>query len=433
MTDRSDIDHVRQQSSQFSSIEQALRIDEVLNQLDAFFHSAPDLSRPEISIAIQSALPYLDGYQSFFRHFLAEYTSWTKSLFKLAYISGTVIRRVAIDGFCKPSDTEANNDTGQTEMSSEGVGLGQGEGEANISESIEDESQYEGLQGEQEDSTNKEKEEGDGGLEVDFDLAADMEDDFGDNLSDESQMSDLDDNFSGNKTDQIDQIDHVDHGFWEEPLDEGKQDDPEVTQKSANGYGEAEISSKEESEAQQGRLDEAKTEEQQETALDGKHDDQMDKDDVTTNELNQPEDDINSAPSFDEPAEQSPVEDENFADELDLAQPDNEEGRDARRESPEPDDEGSDTVQYDENSITPDVEDLPVSEPGIAALADSHPGAGFSEKVPGSKGDSAIASVDESSSNAPSNSNAMSEVNDCANEGNGGRYVVILASVFCRL
>jgi midasin len=80
-------------------------------------------------------------------------------------------------GFCQPPEGDDNDKGGEVEVDAAGVGIGDGSGTDDISKEIEDESQIEGLQGD--DTENKERE----GKQEDED-AIEMNDDFGGALED---------------------------------------------------------------------------------------------------------------------------------------------------------------------------------------------------------------------------------------------------------
>ncbi|THH06083.1 hypothetical protein EW145_g4329 [Phellinidium pouzarii] len=216
-----DDDHVRRQLTQLVSVTTALRIDTVVSHMNEFLSSLQRRSRPSICHALRQTLPFLDQYLFFFERHLIQYASWTKSLFKLAYIYGCLLRNVAQSGFCKPPDQEELNDEEGLAQSAEGTGLGQGAGDENVSKQIEDESQFEGIKGQDDEMGGHQNEDAsDEALDVDFDLAGELEDgpdqDSKDDDDDDKAMSDFDDEFGH---DVSDELDPVDEDFWNDQKD----------------------------------------------------------------------------------------------------------------------------------------------------------------------------------------------------------------------
>ena len=122
-------------------------------------------------------LPFLEIYLSLVRDHLAVHNNWTKSLFKLVFILCTVMQTLSQQGFCQPSASDDNDKGGEVEVDAAGMGIGDGSGNDDVSKEIEDESQIEGLQGD--DVENKEREG-----KHDEDDAIEMNDDFGGALED---------------------------------------------------------------------------------------------------------------------------------------------------------------------------------------------------------------------------------------------------------
>ena len=122
-------------------------------------------------------LPFLEIYLNLVRDHLAVHNNWTKSLFKLVFILCTVMQTLSQRGFCQPPANDDNDEGGEVEVDAAGMGIGDGSGDDDVSKEIEDESQIEGLQGD--DVENKEHEG-----KHDNDDAIEMNDDFGGALED---------------------------------------------------------------------------------------------------------------------------------------------------------------------------------------------------------------------------------------------------------
>ena len=122
-------------------------------------------------------LPFLEIYLNLVKDHLSVHNNWTKSLFKLVFILCSLMQTLSQQGFCQPLASDDNDEGGEVEVDAAGMGIGDGSGNKDVSKEIEDESQIEGLQGD--DVENK---EGEG--THDNDDAIEMNDDFGGALED---------------------------------------------------------------------------------------------------------------------------------------------------------------------------------------------------------------------------------------------------------
>jgi midasin len=122
-------------------------------------------------------LPFLEIYLILVKDHLAVHNNWTKSLFKLVFILSSVMQTLSQQGFCQPPISDDNEEGGEVEDDTVGMGIGDGSGNDDVSKEIEDESQIEGLQGD--DVENKEREG-----KHDNEDAIEMDDDFGGALED---------------------------------------------------------------------------------------------------------------------------------------------------------------------------------------------------------------------------------------------------------
>ena len=162
-------------------------------------------------------LPFLKIYLILVRDHLAVHNNWTKSLFKLVFILCTVIQTLSQQGFCQPPAGDDNDEGGEVEVDTVGMGIGDGSGNDDVSKEIEDESQIEGLQGD--DAENKEREG-----KHDIEEAIEMNDDFGgaledilDTVSENDVGSDADDEPELDETlENLDDLDNsaVDEKMW---------------------------------------------------------------------------------------------------------------------------------------------------------------------------------------------------------------------------
>ncbi|THH00184.1 hypothetical protein EW026_g2317 [Hermanssonia centrifuga] len=133
---------------------------------------------------------------------------------------------VAKDGFCQPKDTEEGDSVGEGQEMGEGAGMGEGSGNENVSKEIQDESQVEGLQGEDE-GENDDVERAEEGN------AIEMSEDFGGALQDVPQEEEedgetqSDDESQGDPEEQLGDLDAGDEDVIDEKLwgdEQGPQD-----------------------------------------------------------------------------------------------------------------------------------------------------------------------------------------------------------------
>lgn len=216
---------------------------------------------------LQRVLPFLDVYVKMVKEQLGSHTQWTKALFKLTFVLCSIMHTLVKEGFCKPhdEDTEAGGDASEA---SGGLGLGEGTGTENVSKDIEDESQVEGLQGEEpEKNDNKDTKAEEDAIEMSEDVGGDMEDvpdkgeedeaesDEGSDVDPEEKMADLD------PTDPS-AIDEKMWGDEQGPQDENRQDDKTNQDRSEEKAGDSEVVAKEEKDQRQSKEKEKSVEKQ---------------------------------------------------------------------------------------------------------------------------------------------------------------------------
>ena len=200
---------------------------------------------------LTKVLPFLEIYLILVRDHLAVHNNWTKSLFKLAFVLCTVMQTLSQQGFCQPPEGDDNDEAGEDEADTGGVGIGDGSGNDDISKEIEDESQIEGLQGD--DVENKEREgkhDTEDGIEMNDDFGGDLEDipDTGsenDAESDADNESELDETLG--KLDDLD-TSAVDEKMWGDekgPEDSKDSEDQSNQDHSKKEGGSSEVVGKE--------------------------------------------------------------------------------------------------------------------------------------------------------------------------------------------
>lgn len=185
-----------------------LSTDRVLEQLDTLL-SGISTAR-ELQHALHCALPFLEIYQNLVQAQIAIHTRWTKALFKLDHVLCQTLLRLSKEGFCQPPETIEDGDgAGELLEDVEGTGLGEGSAMDNISKEIKDESQVEGLKGEDQEKKDQ---------EGDDDNAVEMTEDFGGTLEDVAN--------GGLEEDDINESDASDNEDPEERLEDLDPTDP---------------------------------------------------------------------------------------------------------------------------------------------------------------------------------------------------------------
>jgi midasin len=213
----------------------ALNIPKMVEVLDIFMATIAKLNNHKFGLG--QVLPFLDEYIEVARHQIATHCQWNKALLKFTFIVCTIVNNIAQNGFCKPPDIEESGDGGDEGEAVEGTGLGSGTGNENVSKVIEDESQVEGLQGENEDSSNAPKDPGgkDDTIEMSEDFGGELED-VPDDGEDEEARSDDDEGSQEDPDEGMGDLDQSDPDVVDEKLwgdqkgDEGRDSDKKVDQ-----------------------------------------------------------------------------------------------------------------------------------------------------------------------------------------------------------
>lgn len=224
--------------------------DDFIRQYDRSLHTIAEVCRPgtichisgellqssnlgQVDLGLASS--FLEQYTVILGDHLQQFSSWCRASYKLAFILGSVAKTIAEKGFCKPQETD-EGDAGQAggEKLEDGTGLGSGEGQENVSEQIEDESQVEGLQGEEEQPRDKNGREDEG----DDDKAIEMSNNFEGDLEDvdgkDDGASDGEGDDEAEPEDQVENLDPLDPNAVDEKMwgDEKGPDDSKDSKES---------------------------------------------------------------------------------------------------------------------------------------------------------------------------------------------------------
>lgn len=190
-------------------------------------------------------------------------TRWVKSLFKLDYVLCSVVQTIATQGFCRPpEETSDGGEEGAEASTSEGMGLGEGSGKDNISKEIEDESQVEGLKGDDAEDHPQEgkKDEKEDALEMTEDFSGALED-VPEDSEEEQEHSDEEDDSEADPEERMEDLDPtdpnaVDEKLWgdEETPPDGKDSKDQFEQNDAKTQdGKSEMAAKEKKDQKDGK------------------------------------------------------------------------------------------------------------------------------------------------------------------------------------
>ena len=220
-------DHYIRNGSRFlEDLTKILGVDTIISKIIAFFPLLAASSYPELQTSIGRILPFLNQYLALVERQLDAHAHWTRSLFKLGFILCSVMHTLAKQGFCMPPEQNDSTTGGDTTESAGGVGLGEGSGAVNVSKEIEDESQVEGLQGEEKDPNgSRDDTGGDDAIEVSEDIGGELEDILDDG-SGEEEDNEEDKDSQADLEEQLGDLDASDPSAVDEKLwgDESGQD-----------------------------------------------------------------------------------------------------------------------------------------------------------------------------------------------------------------
>ncbi|KAG1882661.1 hypothetical protein F4604DRAFT_1986326 [Suillus subluteus] len=191
LDDESQDNFIREDLHTISCFTQSLDLQVLLERLNVMTTHLSSLSQFDIQTSLRRLLPFLQCYISFVGEHLMVHSQWTKALFKLDFIVSSVMHTIARQGFCLPPDaTDSGDGEGGTETDG-GVGLGEGTGMENVSKEIEDESQVEGLKGDEGEAQDDQAHGADDNtIEMSEDIGGEMEDVPDDGAQDGDQEED---------------------------------------------------------------------------------------------------------------------------------------------------------------------------------------------------------------------------------------------------
>lgn len=269
-TNEEDRVHVPSENRAHQAFVASLRITSILQEFEALITRVSESAGTASSVAphlLARVLPFVESLSATYASTILRSAYDIKSTYKLCYVLARVMLDLAQKGYCKPSEQDDSKDGGEgSEV--EGTGMGTGSGDKNVSNEITEESQVEGLQGEEE-------EEGDDEGNKDEDDAVSMDDDFagdmGEGKEKEGDEEGSDEEEEEDHDEQVGDVDPLDPGavdekFWgdekQEEKDDGGRED--VMEQGQEEQGEAELSAKEKEKEKEGEKKEEKKDEPEE-------------------------------------------------------------------------------------------------------------------------------------------------------------------------
>jgi len=228
-TDDTD-NYIKDTSRHLAELSNLLRVTPFVESLESVAKSLSKCSEREAGKKVARILPFVQRYILLVEEQISTLTQWTSSLFKLQYVVCSIMRTVATQGFCTPPDMDESGDAKDNGETMSGTGLGEGAGSTDVSKEIEDESQVEGLKGQDEERNaeqEKGREEDNSAIEMGDDFDGEMED-IPDKGSEGGQNSDEED--EEGPEEQLGDVDAADPSAVDEKLwgdEKGPQEDAE--------------------------------------------------------------------------------------------------------------------------------------------------------------------------------------------------------------
>lgn len=300
-TDKDD-NYIRSGSRFLENLTRLLGMDVILSKTLAFLPHLAASSHSELRMSISRVLPFLDQYLALVERQLDGHARWTQALFKLAFVLCSVMHTLAKQGFCKPPEQDDSASGGDTVESAGGVGLGEGSGAENVSKEIEDESQVEGLQGEEQDPNQPRDDTGDDdAIEMSEDIGGELED-IPDDGSGDEEDGDSDKDSQADPEEQLGDLDASDPSAVDEKLwgDESGPDNKDDSGKVDQDHSEEKVENSDVVAKEDRRPDPKESK-----ATEGDDENQENQDD----DMRQPEDAENKDDENDSQANGAPMDD----------------------------------------------------------------------------------------------------------------------------
>lgn len=305
-------------------------------------HSFNPINSPLVSAAVSFTMPIINHYFVMLNNILNSTSENYYKCSKSTYVFATLLYNLAKDGFCSPEppseETEDNN-------LQEGTGLGDGDGAQNNSKDIEeDEDLLEDAQTEnkdkRDDSDDEDNEEEDDAVDMEGDIAGDLE-----NISDQEDKDNNDEEEEEDLDEEIDNLDEddpnaLDEKMWEEQAeDDSKEKDSNNVPEQSK---EDDVQASEEQADNNDMKPEDKPNEDHQNAEDGEENDDEDGEEEDVGEQ---EDEVRNDDNEELESNVPEVETMDLPEDMNL---DSDQGSDNEEEGSEAEDEFEDKMDVDE-------------------------------------------------------------------------------------
>ncbi|WWD07578.1 hypothetical protein V865_005679 [Kwoniella europaea PYCC6329] len=209
--------HVPSELKEQRIFSSSLRVSEILLRISTFIAELADAQSASTAApnCLARLLPFLETFCESYAQAITTHIHTVKATYKLSYVVGRLMLDLAQKGFCKPQEQSEDDGAGGDGEMVEGSGMGAGTGDKNVSNEIKEESQVEGLQGEEE-QEEQDQQKG----EDDDDDAFSMDEDFEGKLDDGKEKDE-----EGSGDEEEEEEDHDEHVGDVDPLDPGAVDE----------------------------------------------------------------------------------------------------------------------------------------------------------------------------------------------------------------
>ncbi|EIW71201.1 hypothetical protein TREMEDRAFT_37629 [Tremella mesenterica DSM 1558] len=224
-------------------------------------------------------LPFLEVFSQSLTKCVTTHLHTVQATYKLSYVIARIMLDLAQKGFCKPTEADDSADGAEGDTV-DGTGMGSGTGDKNVSAEIEEESQVEGLQGEEEDGEQEKKQGDDDAVSMDEDFEGALED--GKEKEEEGSGEEEEEEHDEHAGD-VDPLDPgaVDEKFWGEEKEEGGKDSDEKMNEQTDDQGEEGEMTAKEKDTKQGKDEKKKGIEEQDNKYDDtQHEEEQEGDDM---------------------------------------------------------------------------------------------------------------------------------------------------------
>ncbi|KAF8309082.1 P-loop containing nucleoside triphosphate hydrolase protein [Clavulina sp. PMI_390] len=232
------------ETNSLRELSESFRFEAITSTLKGFLQCAAASCRNGDHGAVAHDLsrikPFLEEYLRVAHSALMYVACWTKSTFKLAWILSSLLHNLEVNGLCKPPEQESDQTKGESTEMTDASGLGAGSGDKDISDEIEDESQIEGLKGEEDQQPDTQAPDAsqDDAIEMENDFDGDLEDPSNPGLDEENDSKEGED--SPEVDDQMQDLADDDPNAIDEKLWSGEKG-PEDTNPAQDQQREAQL------------------------------------------------------------------------------------------------------------------------------------------------------------------------------------------------